>query len=102
MIPGIIWGLDEYPLDWQEDFQRLSDTVLNLSARYADSVMLRIYDPRSLQGMIKSLRYGIRRYPTFIVEGKQKVSGWNIGSLEEILLAKGAQVNEFQQGISCD
>jgi hypothetical protein len=95
-------GLDEYPPDWQEDFHRLSDTILNLSARYADSLMIRIYDPRSLQGLVKSLRHGVHRYPTFIVDGKQKVSGWDIADLEEILLAKGAQAKEFSRGTSCD
>ena len=95
-------GLDEYPPDWQEGFHRLSDTILNLSARFADSLMIRIYDPRSLQGLVKSLRHGVRRYPTFIVDGKQKVSGWDIAELEEILLAKGAQAEEFSQGTSCD
>ena len=95
-------GLDEYPPDWQEDFHRLSDTILNLSARYAESLLIRIYDPRSLQGLAKSLRHGIHRYPTFIVDGKQKVNGWDIAQLEEILHSKGAQINKTSQGTSCD
>jgi len=95
-------GLDEYPPEWQEDFQRLSDTILGLSAQFADNVIIRIYDPRSLQGLVKALRYGVRRYPTFIVDGKQKVSGWDIARLIEILLAKGAQAIEIPQGTSCD
>jgi hypothetical protein len=95
-------GMDEFPPDWQENFHRLSDIILNLSARYADSLMIRIYDPRSLQGLAKSLRHSVHRYPTFIVDGKQKVSGWDIAHLEEILLSKGALTNNTSQGPSCD
>ena len=68
-------GLDEYPPEWQEEFQRLSDVILNLSNRYQDSILIQIWDPRSLQGLIKSIRYWVRRYPTFIVEGQEKVTG---------------------------
>ena len=95
-------GLDEYPPEWQEDFQHLSDTILSLSAQYADSIMIRIYDPRSLQGLIKAMRHGVHRYPTFIVDGKKKVSGWDLDRLTEILHAKGVQAIEIPQGTSCD
>ena len=44
-------GLDEYPPEWQEDFHRLSDLIFDLAARYGNSVLIRIWDPRSLQGM---------------------------------------------------
>jgi len=77
-------GLEEYPPEWQEDFHRLSDLVLDLAARYGDSILIRIWDPRSLQGLWKSIRYGVRRYPTFIVAGR-KISGWDTVQLEQTL-----------------
>lgn len=77
-------GLEDYPPDWLEDFHRLSDWVLDLSARYGDRVLIRIWDPRSMQGVWKSIRYGVRRYPTFIVAGR-KVSGWDTRQLEQTL-----------------
>ena len=77
-------GLDEYPPEWQEDFHRLSDFVLDLSARYGDRVLIRIWDPRSVQGLWKSIRYGVRRYPTFIVAGR-KIGGWDTAQLEQTL-----------------
>ncbi len=83
-------GLEEYPPEWQADFQHLSDLVIDLSARYSDSILFKIYDPRSLQGMIKSIRYGVRRYPTFIVEGKQKIHGLDTTRIEEALITAGA------------
>jgi hypothetical protein len=78
-------GLDEYPPEWQEDFHRLSDLVLDLAARHGNSILIRIWDPRSLQGMIRSIRYGVRRYPTFVVAG-HKMSGWDTAGLEQTLV----------------
>lgn len=76
-------GLDEYPADWQEDLRRVSDLVLDLAARYEDRILIRIYDPRSLQGLVKSIRHGVRRYPTFVVDGRAKVVGWDQPGLEQ-------------------
>jgi len=83
-------GLDEYPPEWQEDFRRLSSLILELAARYGDTILIRIFDPRSLQGLWNSIRYGVRRYPTFIVNGKTKISGWDREHLERDLQAAGA------------
>jgi len=82
-------GLDEYPPEWQEEFQRLSDVVMNLSDRYQDSILIQIWDPRSLQGLMKSIRYWVRRYPTFIVEGQDKVTGWDVEQLEQYIMNAG-------------
>jgi len=82
-------GLDEYPPEWQEAFQRLSDVVMDLSDRYQDSILIQIWDPRSLQGLMKSVRYWVRRYPTFIVEGEKKVTGWDVEHLEQLITSAG-------------
>ena len=58
--------------------------MLDLSARYGDRVLIRIWDPRSMQGLWKSIRYGVRRYPTFIVAGR-KIGGWDRTQLEQTL-----------------
>ena len=76
-------GLDEYPPDWQEDLQRLSSIIYTLADRYQDRVRIRIWDPRSFQGLLKSIRYRVRRYPTFIVNGRDKSVGWDSDTLEQ-------------------
>jgi hypothetical protein len=83
-------GLEEYPPDWQADFQHLSDLIIDLSARYGDRILIKIFDPRSLQGMIKSIRYRVRRYPTFIVDGGQKITGLDAAKVEQALSTSGA------------
>jgi len=87
-------GLDEYPPEWQADFQRLSALIYDLADRYGDRVLIRIFDPRSWQGLIKALRHGARRYPTFVVGGRTKIVGWDedalAHALEGALAAAGA------------
>ena len=83
-------GLDEYPPEWQADFQRLSALIYDLADRYGDRVLIRIFDPRSWQGLIKALRHGVRRYPTFVVDGRTRIVGWDESALESALATAGA------------
>jgi hypothetical protein len=78
-------GLDEYPPEWRTDFQRLSALIYDMADRYGDHVVIRIFDPRSWQGLIKALRHGVRRYPTFVVGGRTKIVGWDENALERAL-----------------
>lgn len=80
-------GLDEYPPEWKEEFQRLTTTIYSLADHYQEQVQIRIWDPRSLQGMLKSIRYGVRRYPTFIVNRHSKLTGWDTNLLEQHIQA---------------
>lgn len=87
-------GLDELPPEWQADFQRLSALIFDLADRYGDRVMIRVYDPRSLQGLVKAVRYGVRRYPTFVVAGRHKVAGWDDAALEQALVRAGVTAGD--------
>jgi hypothetical protein len=79
--------LDEYPPDWQERFRRLETLLRTLSARYDGRVRWRVLDPRSLQGLWASIRYGVRRYPTFVIAGKKLVveTDADVAWLEDVL-----------------
>jgi hypothetical protein len=83
-------GLDEYPPEWRTEFQCLSALIFDLADRYGDRVRIRIYDPRSWQGLVKALRYSVRRYPTFVVDGRTKIVGLDEHALEGALTAAGA------------
>ena len=76
--------LESYPEEVKEDFKRLSDWVIDLAHRYGERVRIKVIDPFSLEGFFKSLRYGVRRYPTFVVSGKKHV-GWDKQKLEALL-----------------
>jgi len=76
---------DEYPQEWREDAQRLTDWVHDLATRYSDQVVIKVIDPRSPEGLVKSVRYRIRRYPTWVVNGSTRVVGWDRQALEAAL-----------------
>ena len=76
---------DEYPQDWQDDCLRLTDWVYDLADRYGDGILIKVIDPQSPEGLLKSVRYWVRHYPTWIVNGKVRVVGWDRPALEEAL-----------------
>lgn len=78
-------GLEEYPADWQADFRRLMDWVVELTARHRNRVTVQLLDPRSPRGLWEALRHRARRYPTFIVsgaKGRTRVVGWDREGLD--------------------
>jgi len=77
--------LREYPADVLDDHARLSDWVHALAARYGDALTIHVIDPHSLPGLWKALRHRVRGYPTFIVAGKEKYTGWDRGALERLI-----------------
>ena len=78
-------ALEEYPPEWQEDFRRLTDWVYELAGRYGERILVKVIDPQSPDGLLKSLRYRVRRYPTWIVDGKTRIVGWDRDGLEAAL-----------------
>lgn len=78
-------GLDEVPLEWQEEYQRLTEWVYSLADRYGNRIQIKVIEPQSPEGLFKSLRYKVRRYPTWIVNGKERIVGWDRHALESAL-----------------
>ena len=66
--------LSSYPPDWKEEWQQFSDLIFRLSEKYAGKLVIRITDAQSLNALWKALRYGVRKYPTFII-GPDKCQG---------------------------
>ena len=75
----------EYPNDLIEDHVRLSALVVELVKRYNKRIVIHVIDPQSAVGFYKSLRFWVRKYPTFIIDGEEKVTGWDQARLEEAL-----------------
>ena len=77
--------MDEYPADLKEEYTKLSDWIRELNRLYKHRLSIKLIDVQSPLGIYKSLRYRIRTYPTFIVEGKETYVGWDKGQLEGLL-----------------
>jgi hypothetical protein len=78
----------EYPDDLLEDHYRLSAWVMELATCYRDRIIIQVIDPQSSLGLFKSLRHWVRMYPTFIVDGHEKVIGWDRAALDAALQAR--------------
>lgn len=63
--------LESFPPDWMEEWQRLSDIIFNLTERFAGKLVIKITDAQTPQAMWKAVRHGVRKYPTFIVQGEK-------------------------------
>jgi len=79
------------PADLVMDYQRVSDWVSQIFRRHCDQVVVKIIDAASVEGFFKSLRYGVRRYPAVIIEGKSRFGD---SALEEASQAIARQLEE--------
>lgn len=61
--------LESFPQDWMNEWQQLSDLILDLTERYPGRLVIKITDAQSPQAMWKAIRHGVRKYPTFIIAG---------------------------------
>jgi hypothetical protein len=78
-------ALSEYPPEWQDDYRRLTDWVYELAHHYDDQIRIKVIDPQSPEGLLMSLRHRVRRYPTWVVNGRKRVVGWDRQALEAAL-----------------
>ena len=67
--------MKQYPQWLIDEYVRVCQWATETGTRYQGRVLIRIIDYQSLVGLWRVLRYWIRRYPTFILDG-QKFVGW--------------------------
>jgi hypothetical protein len=77
--------IEEYPQDLKEDVLKLSEWIQELGRLYKHRIVIRFIDAKSFAGIYRSLIHRIRRYPTFIVEKKDVVRGWDREKLENFV-----------------
>lgn len=80
--------LASYPPDLLDEFKRLSDFLFLLGERYGPRLVIRVVDPGSPRGLWHGLRYRVRRYPTFIVDGSERLIGLSERAVEEAIRAR--------------
>ena len=68
--------INQYPEDVKAEFLRLSEWIRAARKLHGARVLIRLVDPQSVGGMWKALRHRIRRYPTFFVDGTERIVGW--------------------------
>ena len=76
---------DALPPDLIADFQRVSDWVHGLLRRHRTGVAVSVVDAASIEGVWKSLRHGVRRYPAVIVDGRATAVGAELGAADAVI-----------------
>jgi hypothetical protein len=75
----------DFPPELLEESDRLAEWIGQVAQRYGRTIRIRVMDPQSVQGLWKSLRHGIHRYPAFIINGRLTYIGWDRDQLEALL-----------------
>lgn len=73
------------PDDLLQDFQRVSDWVHALLERYRGRVQVTVIDAASIEGVWRSLRHGVRRYPAVVVDGDKKFVGTDFAPADRLI-----------------
>ncbi|HVH67049.1 MAG TPA: DUF1525 domain-containing protein [Gemmatimonadales bacterium] len=63
------------PADLLDQYQQLSDWVHRMASVHGRRLQFRVVDAASVEGWVKSLRYGVRRYPAVIVDKRVQCTG---------------------------
>ena len=76
------------PDDLARDFQAWSDWIHRLLERHGPNVRVKVVDAASIEGVIESVRHRVGRYPTVIVDGKEKRRGADFEALDRVIDAR--------------
>ena len=69
------------PPDMLQEYQAVSDWVNRLFLVYCDKVLVKVIDAASIEGFWKTLRHGLKHYPTVVI-GSAKFAGTDFGAAE--------------------
>ncbi len=73
------------PRDWHEEYIRVAEFIDRLAREYKSKIMIHVFDPYSLHGLWMVLRYWTHQYPTFIINGKTKVQGYDQQAINQAI-----------------
>ena len=76
---------DDYPDDWKEAVNILSQWIGEISSLYRHRIRIRVIDAQSPLGLWKQIRYRVFRFPAFIIDRKKTYIGWDYNELEAII-----------------
>jgi hypothetical protein len=76
---------DALPQELLQEFQQVSDWVHSLLERHGDRVKVSVVDAASIEGVWKSLRHGVRRYPAVVLDGEKKFVGTDFEPANRVL-----------------
>ena len=86
------------PDDLARDFQALSDWIHGLLDTFGSRIRVRVVDAASIEGFVKSILHRSRRFPMFIVDGNQRITGFDREALDAALARRFSSLDEPSTG----
>jgi hypothetical protein len=76
---------DALPDDLIAEFQHVSDWLHGLVERHGPRVSVSVIDAASIEGVWKSLRHRVRRYPAVVVDGEERRVGNDFAAVDTLI-----------------
>lgn len=73
------------PPELMKEYQALSDWVMDAVERYEGRVIFKVIDATTMEGLLKSVRYGVHKFPAIIVNAKEKQVGTEFKKAETLI-----------------
>lgn len=71
------------PSDLAQEYQNISLWVEGLFQGYLDRITVKVIDAASMEGLFKSLQYGVHRYPAVIIDHRSRFTSRALESAGE-------------------
>ncbi len=76
---------NSFPDDLREEYMKIADMAARLQRKYGPWLRVTLVDAASVEGFLKSLRYRVRHFPAFVVNGRDKVIGLEEERVAELI-----------------
>jgi hypothetical protein len=73
------------PADLQAEYAAISDWAVQAFDRYGTRLMVKVIDAASIEGLYKAVRHRARRFPSFIIDGHERIVGFDRARLDSLL-----------------
>lgn len=73
------------PAEMMKDYHDLSDWVMSAVERYGGRVVFKVIDATSVEGLLKSVRYGVHKYPAVVINRNEKQIGGDFKRAEALI-----------------
>lgn len=73
------------PSDLQAEYTAIADWVADAHRRYGDVLNVKVVDVASIEGVFKAIRYRARRFPAFVLDGGERIIGFDRQRLDAAL-----------------
>jgi hypothetical protein len=87
------------PPDLQAEYAAIAEWVASAHARFGEQLRVDVVDVASLEGVVKAIRHRARRFPAFIVDGRERIVGFDPERLNAILERRHQEQSPLSVGV---